>query len=81
MYGAKAYQLTQEEYNYLLPVLRAKLLYTSDRFYFIADSLEELADMLDRLKGYYDNYGEIAAMVVYNCSKKGSLFPFRESIA
>jgi len=75
MYSAKSYQLTKEEYNYLLPVLRNKLLYSNERYYFIGTS-DDLSDMLDRLKGWYDNYDELNSMIVYKCFKEGSLKPF-----
>ena len=80
MYSAKSFQLTKDEFNYLLPVLKNKLRQSGDRCYFIANNIEDLTDMLNRLKGYYDNYDELKNMVGYNCSKNGSLNPFRESI-
>ena len=80
MYSAKSFQLTKDEFNYLLPVLKKKLHQSGDKYYFVADDTEDLRDMLNRLKGYYDNYDELKKMVVYNCTKNGSLKPFRESI-
>ncbi len=80
MYSAKSFQLTQKEFNYLLPVLKSKLLQSGDRAYFISDNIEDLTDMLNRLKGLYDNYKEIKSMLVYECSKYGTLVPFRETI-
>jgi hypothetical protein len=79
MYSAKSYQLEREEYNYLLPVLKSKLLSRGDRFYFIG-SFEDLSDMLHRLKGLYDNYDESKSMLSYNCFKESSLMPFRNEI-
>ena len=78
MYSTKSYILTSKEYNYLLavPNLGRKLHYVNERYYFIGDT-EDLSDMLDRLKGVYDNYNEVTKMVVYRCSKEGSLEPFR----
>ena len=80
MYSAKSYQLTKDEFNYLLPVLRKKLLQRCDKCYFIADNIEDLTDMLNRLKGLYDNYDDLKNMVEYKCSKEGSLKPFRDSV-
>jgi hypothetical protein len=79
MYSAKGYQLRKEEYNYLLPVLRTKMLASGDRYYFTGSS-EDLEDMLNRLKGLYDNYDELGSLVGYNCMKEGSLAPFRNAI-
>lgn len=81
MYSAQSYQLTKEEFNYLLPVLRKKLSQSGDRYYFISDNIDDLTDMLNRLKGLYDNYEELKNMVAYKCSKEGSLKPFRDSMA
>ncbi len=80
MYSAKSYQLTKDEFNYLLPVLRKKLLQRVDRCYFIADNINDLTDMLNRLKGLYGYYEELKNMVVYKCSKEGSLNCFRENL-
>lgn len=80
MYSAKSYQLTKDEFNYLLPVMRKKLLQSSDRYYFIADDIDDLTDMLNRVKGLYNNYDELKNMVAYYCSKYGSLKPFRDSL-
>ena len=80
MYSAKSFQLTKDELNYLLPVLKNKLHQSDDKYYFITYNIDYLTDMLNRLKGYYDNYDELKNMVDYNCSKNGSLNPFRESI-
>ena len=80
MYSAKSYQLTKDEFNYLLPVLRKKLLQRGDKCYFIADNIGDLTDMLNRLKGLYDNYDDLKNMVEYKCSKEGSLKPFRDSV-
>ena len=80
MYSAKSFQLTKDEFNYLLPVLKNKLHQSEDRCYFTANNIDDLADMLNRLKGHYNNYDELKNMVDYYCSKNGSLNPFRESI-
>ncbi len=80
MYSAKSFQLRKDEFNYLLPVLKNKLLQSGDRYYVITYNIDDLTDMLNRLKGHYDNYDELKNMVVYQCSIKGSLNPFRESI-
>lgn len=79
MYSAKGYQLRKEEYNYLLPVLKTKMFESGDRRYFTG-SFEDLEDMLNRLKGLYDNYDELGSMVAYNCSKEGSIASFREKM-
>lgn len=79
MYSSKSYQLTKEEYNYLLPVLRSKLLYRNERYYFIG-STDDLSDMLDRLKGVYDNYNEINKTIIYQCFEQGNTNPFRDNI-
>lgn len=80
MYSAKSFQLTKEEFNYLLPILRNKLHQLSDICYFIADNIDDLTDMLNRLKGYYDNYDELNNMVSYYCLKDGNINPFRIKI-
>ncbi len=80
MYLAKSFQLTKDEFNYLLPVLKNKLQQSEDRCYFIANNIDDLTDMLNRLKGHYDNYDELKNMVAYYCFKNGNLNPFRESI-
>ena len=54
MYSIKSYRLTKEEFNYLLAVLRSKLFNRGDRYYF-NDSSDDLTDMLNRLKGLYNN--------------------------
>lgn len=79
-YSSKSYQLTKDEFNYLLSVLREKLLQSGDRFYFISDNIDDLTDMLNRLKGLYNNYDELKNMVAYKCSKEGSLNIFRDSM-
>lgn len=80
MYSSKSFELLKEEFNYLLPILINKLHTSVDRFYFISNNIDDLTDMLNRLKGYYDNYDDLNSMVVYNCSKNTTLNPFRESI-
>lgn len=80
MHSAKSFQLTKDEFNYLLPVLKNKLHQSGDRCYFTANNIDDLRDILNRLKGYYDNYDELKNMVDYYCSKNGSLNPFRESM-
>lgn len=80
-YSAKSFQLTKEEFNYLLPALKNKLTQSGDRYYFISNNIEDLNDMLNRLKGLYDNYDELKNMVGYKCSMQGSLEPFRQSIS
>lgn len=80
MYSAKSFQLTKDEFNYLLPVLKNKLHQSGNRCYFTANNIDDLRDILNRLKGYYDNYDELKNMVDYYCSKNGSLNPFRESM-
>lgn len=85
MYSTVSYPLTKEEFNCLLPVLpKSKLSMvgsttSNDRYYFIGGS-EDLGDALDRLKGLYDNYDEINPTIVYKCSFKHSLEPFRKKI-
>ena len=80
MYSAKSFEINTNEFNYLLPVLRKKLLQSGGKYYFISDNIEDLTDMLNRLKGLYNNYDELKNMVAYNCSKNRSLTPFRESM-
>ena len=80
MYSAKSFQLTKDEFNYLLPVLRNKLLVLGDRYYFNSNNIDDLTDMLNRLKGLYDNYDELKNMVDYKCSVEGSLNSFRKSM-
>lgn len=75
-----SYPLTKLEYNYLLPVLRTKLLYKHPSLYYFCGSIECLSDMLSRLKGLYNNYEYVNEMVVYQCTIHGSLSPFHKSI-
>ncbi len=79
MYSVKSYRLTKDECNYLLPVLRAKLLYKGeiDKHYFCGDG-DELDDMLSRLKGLYDYFNDYNTIINYECFKSGSLEPFRD---
>jgi hypothetical protein len=79
MYSSKSYELSKEEYNYLIPVLRSKLLYSNDRYYFIGSS-DDLSDMLDRLKGWYDYYDELRGVVSYKCFIENSLNYFRNEL-
>ena len=50
MYSAKSFQLTKDEFNYLLPVLKNKLHQSGDRCYFTANNIDDLRDILNRLK-------------------------------
>lgn len=79
MYSAKSYKLTVDEYNYLLPVLRVKLLYSNGMHFFIGTS-DELSDMLNRLKGLYDMYDELNSMTGYKCFINANLKPFRDQM-
>ena len=79
MYSTKSYELTVNEYNYLLAVMREKLVNSNNRYYFIGNS-EDLDDMLDRLKGLYDYHKELLAMNKYKCFKYGNLVEFRKEV-
>ncbi|MGK0174059.1 MAG: hypothetical protein ACI9AT_000422 [Ulvibacter sp.] len=81
MYSLKSYKLTKEEYNYLLPVLRDKLLYKGeiDRHYFCGDT-DELFDMLSRLKGLYGYFDSYNGIIDCRCAKVSSLEPFRDEM-
>lgn len=79
MYSSKSYRLTKIEFDYLLPVLRNKLFNRGDRYYF-NDSMDDLTDMLNRLKGLYDNYDDLKNMISYKCFIQCSINPFRSSI-
>ena len=79
MYSLKSYRLTKEEFDYLLPVLRKKLFNRGDRYYFNGSS-DDLEEMLNRLKGLYDNYDELKNMISYKCFIQCSINPFRSSI-
>ena len=79
MYSTKSYKLTAAEFNYLLPVLRSKMLTRGDDHYF-AGSSEDLEDMLNRLKGLYDHYDNLNSMTVYKCTIECSLLPFRTEL-
>ena len=59
MYSAKSFQLTKDEFNYLLPALRNKLHQSGDRCYFISNNIDDLTDMLNRLKAHYNNYDDL----------------------
>jgi len=80
MYSAKSFRLTTDEFNYLLPVLKSKLHQSNNRCYFTSKNIDDLTDMLNRLKGLYDNYDELKNMVSYYCSINGSLQYFRKSM-
>jgi len=79
MYSLKSYRLKKEEFDYLLPVLRKKLFNRRDRYYFNGSS-DDLTDMLNRLKGLYDNYDDLKNMISYKCFIQCSINPFRSSI-
>jgi hypothetical protein len=79
MYSLKSYRLTKDEFNYLLAVLKSKLLTRCEEFYFVGSS-DDLEDMLSRLKGLYDNYDDLKNMISYRCFIERSLNPFRSSI-
>ena len=79
MYSAKSYLITKEEYNYLLPIIKARLLFSSGKHYLIAD-FEQLRDDLNRLKGLYGYFDEFSHMLIYNCSRKGNLELFRSQL-
>lgn len=78
-YSAKSYKLTEEEYNYLLPVLKKKL-YSSNNNYYFVGSHDDLDDMLDRLKGLYNYYDDYNKIINYKCFKFKSLEPFRNEL-
>lgn len=79
MYRIKSYRLKVEEYNYLLPVLRDKLLHRGERSaHYFCGSPEDLYDILARLKGLYNYFREYNPIIDYKCFKSGSLEPFRE---
>lgn len=80
MYSAQSFQLNKDEFNYLLPILKNKLHESSGRYFFISYNINDLTDMLNRLKGHYNNYDELKNMVDYKCSTMRSLNPFRESL-
>ena len=81
MYSLNSYRLTKDEYNYLLPVLRDKLLYKAeiDKYYFCGDS-DKLFDMLSRLKGLYGYFDTYNGIIDYKCATTGSLEPFRNEV-
>lgn len=81
MYSARSFELTRNEYNYLLPVLRTKLLCTNDKFYFI-DKGDDLSDMLERLCGLYEKFNEgwLSSTLVYHCFINRSLSLFRSEL-
>lgn len=76
MYSMKSFRLTEEEYNYLLPVYN--VVQSGEYRCVVADDIEDLTDILNSLKGAYTNWYEIPVMVVYNCSISRSIEPFRE---
>ncbi len=49
MYSTTSFRLTKEQYNYLLPICRNKILYSKDLYSFIG-SKEEFTDILTRCK-------------------------------
>lgn len=66
-YGTKSYQLTKQEYNYLLPIFglssgKSKLGSRhgryGDEYYIIANGLSDIEDILSRLQGVYDSFEE-----------------------
>ena len=80
MYSAKSYALTSEEFNYLLPVLRGKLLGHNGSCHFVGDT-DSLDDMLSRLKGLYGHFDDINPTVNYLCFRSATLAPFRELVS
>ena len=79
MYSSRSYKLTKKEYNYLLPVLKNKLLYQIDSYYFVG-AFEDLEDMLLRLKGLYGYFNNYNKIVNYKCFKEYSLKEFRNIV-
>ena len=81
MYSGKSYRLKEEEFNYLIsvPSMRKHLGMNGNSFYFVGN-YEDLSDMLDRLKGFYNYYNEIKRMSVYRCSVDRSLEDFRKEV-
>ena len=81
MHGIKTYKLNENEYNYLLPALKNKLFNKREdnKHYFYGNN-EDLYDMLNRLKGHYNYYGEITKILSYKCFMQNSLKPFRIKI-
>ena len=47
MYSAKSFQLTKDEFNYLLPVMVDKLHKSGDICYFTSYNIDDLTDMLN----------------------------------
>lgn len=80
MYSTKSYKLTTEEFNYLLPVLRRSLLSREDGRHYFIGTVEDLEDMLNRLKGWYDYYTDLDSTMIYKCSRDGNLDPFRQVV-
>lgn len=82
MYSTKSYTLTKSEYNYLLPVVRDKLLYraATDKYYLIVDT-DDISDALNRLKGLYNFYDKLPDILLYRCFKDCSLDEFRKYVS
>lgn len=79
MYSNKSYRLTKKEYNYLLPTSVKKRLLNKaeiDKHYFCG-SPDELSDMLSRLKGLYNYFGDLNKAIDHKCFITGNLIPFR----
>jgi hypothetical protein len=57
-----------------------KMCCSGERFYVISLNIEDLTDILSRLKGFYDNYEDLGDMVAYKCSKFGNIEVFRDSM-
>jgi len=79
MYSAKSYEILKKEYNYLLPILRSKLLQRNNKYYFVGTA-DELTYMLNIIKALYDYYIEIKSIIVYKCFKEGSICLFRNEL-
>jgi hypothetical protein len=80
MYSAKSFELTKDEFNYLLPVLRNKLIQSDDKYYIISNDINDLSDIINRLKGVYNPLFELNAMVVYKCSTLNNISFFRDTV-
>lgn len=78
--SAISIEITEDEYNYLLPAIPKILLKSNNQYFVIVDELEELKDTMTRMTGLYDRYMDLPKNFVKHCFQFKTLEPFRSSM-
>jgi len=79
-YSARSIEITEDEYNYLLPAIPKILLKSGNQYFIIVDGSEELKNTMVRMTGLYDRYIDLPENFVRHCFKFKTLEPFRNNI-